>query len=216
VGRHGLLEKDLVLDVAQRLGATLQEKLGCEVVFTRKEDGYLSLEQRAELANQTQADLFVSVHANYSDLASARGVETYYSSFFSPPEAREAEFGESPGVKPVTQARLSGTELKDKVDGSRRLAAAVQRSLFGTLTVANPGIRNRGVREASYVVLTGTEMPSILTEISFVSSPEDETRLQSPAYRQQIAEALYKGISQYVSSAPRVKMASASTKSGGR
>lgn len=215
VGRHGLLEKDLVLDVAKRLGATLEAKLGAEVQYTRKEDTYLSLEQRAELANQDQADLFVSVHANYSDLTSARGVETYYSSFFSPPEAREAEFGDSDAT-PVTHARLSSMQLKDKVEGSRKLAASVQRSLFGTLTAANPGIRNRGVREASYVVLTGTEMPSILTEISFVSSPEDETRLQNPAYRQQIADALYKGIAQYVSSSPRIKMASASAKPSGR
>jgi len=155
------------------------------------------------------------VHANYSDLASARGVETYYSSFFSPPEAREAEFGDS-NATPVTHARLSSMQLKDKVEGSRKLAASVQRSLFGTLTAANPGIRNRGVREASYVVLTGTEMPSILSEISFVSSPEDETRLQNPAYRQQIADALYKGIAQYVSSSPRIKMASASAKPSGR
>jgi len=216
VGRHGLLEKDLVLDVAQRLGATLQAKLGCDIVFTRKDDNYLSLEQRAEMANQIQADLFVSVHANYSDVASARGVETYYSSFFSPPEARESEFGDSTSTKSVTQARLSSLELKDKVEGSRKLAANVQRALFGTLAGASPGIRNRGVREASYVVLTGTEMPSILTEISFVSSPEDETRLQNPAYRQQIAEALYKGIAQYLSSSPRIKIASASAQPSGR
>ena len=216
VGRHGLLEKDLVLDVARRLGSSLQTKLGCDVVFTRKDDTYLSLEQRAELANQAQADLFVSVHANYSDLASARGVETYYSSFFSPPEARELEYGENPNAKPVTQARLSGMELKGKVDGSRKLAADIQHALFGTLSTANPGIRNRGVREASYVVLTGTEMPSILTEISFVSSPEDEARLQNPAYRQEIADALYAGIAQYVASKQRVRLASVSTRPGGR
>jgi len=216
VGRHGLLEKDLVLDVAQRLGVALRAKLGCDVIFTRKDDTYLSLEQRAELANQSQADLFVSVHANYSDLASARGVETYYSSFFSPPEAREAEFGENPGAKPITQARLSGMELKGKVDGSRMLAASVQRALYGTLSNSSPGIRNRGVREASYVVLTGTEMPSILTEISFVSSPEDEARLENPAYRQEIAEALAKGVAQYEASTRHVKVASASSKPTGR
>lgn len=216
VGRHGLLEKDLVLDVAQRLGQALQAKLGCEVIFTRKDDTYLSLEQRAELANQAQADLFVSVHANYSDLASARGVETYYSSFFSPPEAREAEFGEAPTAKPMTQARLSSMELKGKVDGSRMLAADVQRALYGTLSNSNAGIRNRGVREASYVVLTGTEMPSILSEISFVSSPEDEARLENPAYRQEIAEALAKGVAQYEASTRHVKMASASSKPSGR
>jgi N-acetylmuramoyl-L-alanine amidase len=209
VGRHGLLEKDLVLDVAQRLGVLVETRLGGEVIFTRREDNYLSLEQRAELANQEQADLFVSVHANYSDLASARGVETYYSSFFLPPEAREAELRGGPQAQPVSQPKLSSTALKEKVDGSRKLAADVQRALYDSLGANNSGIRNRGVREASYVVLTGTEMPSILAEISFVSSPADEERLKSAVYREQIAEALFTGIAQYHASRHPVKMASA-------
>jgi N-acetylmuramoyl-L-alanine amidase len=210
VGRRGLLEKDLVLDVARRLGALAEKRLGAEVVLTRKDDNYVSLEQRAELANQTQADLFVSVHANYSDVATARGVETYYSSFFSPPEAREAQLGMNASTKPVSGAKLSTVELKEKVDGSRQLASDVQRALYDSLAASNPGIRNRGVREASYVVLAGTEMPAILAEISFVSSPADEERLQSGAYRQQIAEALYNGVAQYLQSRHHVKMASAS------
>jgi N-acetylmuramoyl-L-alanine amidase len=216
VGRHGLLEKDLVLDVAQRLGALVETRLGGEVIFTRRDDNYLSLEQRAELANRAQADLFVSVHANYSDLASARGVETYYSSFFLPPEAREAELHGGPQSQPVSQAKLSSEELKEKVNGSRKLAANVQRALYDSLGANNSGIRNRGVREASYVVLTGTEMPSILAEISFVSSPADEERLKSAAYREQIAEALYAGIAQYHGSRHPLKMASAAGHSSGQ
>jgi N-acetylmuramoyl-L-alanine amidase len=215
VGRHGLLEKDLVLDVARRLGALVETRLGGEVIFTRRDDNYLSLEQRAELANQAQSDLFVSVHANYSDLASARGVETYYSSFFLPPEAREAELRGGPQAQPVSQAKLSSAALKEKVDGSRKLAADVQRALYDSLGANNSGIRNRGVREASYVVLTGTEMPSILAEISFVSSPADEERLKSAAYREQIAEALYTGIAQYHASWHPVKMASAAGRQSG-
>jgi N-acetylmuramoyl-L-alanine amidase len=210
VGRHGLLEKDLVLDVAQRLGKLVETRLGGEVIFTRRDDNYLSLEQRAEVANRAQADLFVSVHANYSELASARGVETYYSSFFLPPEAREAELRGAPQAQPVSQAKLSSAELKEKVDGSRKLAADVQHALFDSLSANNSGIRNRGVREASYVVLTGTEMPSILAEISFVSSPADEERLKSEAYREQIAEALYAGIAQYRATWHPVKMAASS------
>ena len=81
-----LLEKTLVLEVAHRLGSLLENQLGCEVIYTRKDDNYVTLEQRAELANQAKADLFISVHANYSSLISARGVETYYSSFFSAPD----------------------------------------------------------------------------------------------------------------------------------
>jgi N-acetylmuramoyl-L-alanine amidase/GAF domain-containing protein len=211
VGRGGLVEKNLVLEVAERLGGLLQGRLGSEVIFTRKDDNYVPLEQRAELANQAQADLFISVHANYSDLASARGVETYYSSFFSPPQARDAEFRENAKASAVNHPKLSAVELKEKVDDSRKLAASVQRALYGTLAAHNTGIRNRGVREASYMVLTGTEMPSILAEISFVSSPDDEQRLQSTEYRQQIAEALCKGIEQFAATS-HVKIASTASR----
>lgn len=210
VGRDGLLEKNLVLSVAQTLGNLLETQMGSEVIFTRKDDNYVSLEERAEIANRAQADLFVSVHANYSSLTTARGVETYYSSFFSPPEAREIEYRENATATSLTRAKLSGRALKDKVDESKRLAASVQRSLYGKLSSQGRGIRDRGVREASFAVLTGTEMPSILAEISFVSSPTDEQRLENPAYRQQIAEALYKGIEHFATTFHRVKMASAS------
>lgn len=208
VGRAGLLEKNLVLEVARSLGNLLESRLGSEVIFTRKDDNYVPLEQRAEIANRAQADLFISVHANYSSLASARGVETYYSSFFSPPEAREIEYRENATAMAMTQAKLSGRALKDKVDESRKLAASVQRSLYGALASPNTGIRDRGVREASFVVLTGTEMPSILAEISFVSSPADEERLQNASYRQHIAEALYKGIERFAATSHHVKVAS--------
>jgi N-acetylmuramoyl-L-alanine amidase len=216
VGREGLLEKNLVLDVAQSLGILLTSRLGCEVIYTRKDDNYVALEQRAEIANRAQADLFISVHANYSSLSTARGVETYYSSFFSPPEAREIEYRENATATTVTQAKLSGRALKEKVDESKKLAAAVQQALHGTLASGNSAIRNRGVREASFVVLTGTEMPSILAEISFVSSPADEQRLRSATYREQIAEALYKGIEHFATTTRRVKMASAGTQSAGQ
>ena len=216
VGREGLLEKTLVLEVAQRLGSLLENQLGCEVIYTRKDDNYVTLEQRAELANQAQADLFISVHANYSSLVSARGVETYYSSFFSAPEARAIEFRENANAQPVNHTKLTGGQLKAKVAESRNLAASVQRALYGTLAAQNTGIRNRGVKEASFVVLTGTKMPSILAEISFVSSPADEEHLQSADYRQKIAEALYKGVERFAASSHRVKMASASMRSAGQ
>jgi N-acetylmuramoyl-L-alanine amidase len=216
VGREGLLEKNLVLDVAQSLGILLTNRLGCEVIYTRKDDNYVALEQRAEIANRAQADLFISVHANYSSLSTARGVETYYSSFFSPPEAREIEYRENATATAITQAKLSGRALKEKVDESKKLAASVQQALHGTLASGNSAIRNRGVREASFVVLTGTEMPSILAEISFVSSPADEQRLRSATYREQIAEALYKGIERFATTSHRVKMASASTPIAGQ
>ena len=207
VGRKGLLEKDLVLDVTRRLGKLLQARLGSEVIFTRNGDDYLPLDQRADFANQAQADLFVSIHANYSSLASARGVETYYTNTFAPPGSREIEKGDNATVPQLTPVALSAGELHEKINESRRLAASIQRSLYATLAANSPGIRDRGVKDSQFLVLTGTTMPAILTEISFVSSPADERNLQSESYRQQIAEALYKGIARYEAASHRVKMA---------
>jgi len=211
VGRQGLLEKDLVLDVTQRLGKLLEARLGSEVMFTRTGDSYLPLEQRADFANQTQADLFVSVHANYSSSAAARGVETYYTNLFSAPGTREVEKHDDGTFAKLTTVSLSSGGLHEKIEESRRLAASVQRSLYATLAANSPDIRNRGIKDSAFAVLTGTTMPAILTEISFVSSPTDEHNLQSATYRQQIAEALYKGIARYQESAPRAKVAQLQT-----
>lgn len=209
VGRRGLLEKDVVLEIAQRLGKLLESRLGADVILTRDADNYIPLDERAGMANQSQADLFVSVHANYSDLPSARGVETYYTNFFTAPNAKDkdVESRDPDHVKNTNTATLSAAELHDKIEQSRRLAASVQRSLYGTLSVQNPGLRDRGVKEASYVVLTETSMPGILAEVSFVSSPTDEQKLRSDGYREQIAEALYKGIARYAAGSRGVKVA---------
>ncbi len=210
VGRQGLLEKDLVLEIAQRLGKLLESRLGAEVILTRIDDNYIPLDERAGIANQAQADLFISVHANYSDLPSARGVETYYTNLFVSPNAKDLETRQgTPGNKNPVTASLSPVELHDKIEQSRRLAASVQHSLYGTLAAQNPGLRDRGVKEASYVVLTETAMPGILAEVSFVSSPTDEQKLRSDGYREQIAEALYKGIARYAAASRSVKVASA-------
>lgn len=211
-GRKGLLEKDLVLDVVQRLGDLLSKRLNAEVVYTRQDDTYVPLEDRAGIANQAQADLFLSIHANYSDHASARGVETYYTNTFSSINARSRTV-RAPALENVNWGSV---DLREKVLESRRFAASVQRALYGMLAGNSSGIRDRGVKEASYVVLTGATMPAILAEISFVSSPRDEGNLQSAGYRQQIARALYKGVARYGASSHRVKLASTSGKPAGR
>jgi N-acetylmuramoyl-L-alanine amidase len=216
VGRRGLLEKDLVLEIAQRLGKLLETRLGADVIFTRNDDSYIPLDDRAEIANQAQADLFVSVHANYSDLPSARGVETYYTNSFSAPASKESGLKEiaskdaasHAGAAKTVAASLSPAELHERVEQSRRLAASVQRALYGTLVVQNPGLRDRGIKEAGFVVLTESAMPGILAEVSFVSSPTDEQKLRSDGYRERIAEALYRGIARYAASSRGVKMAS--------
>lgn len=209
VGRRGLLEKDVVLEIAQRLGKLLESRLGMEVLYTRQDDNYIPLDERAEIANQSQADLFVSVHANYSDLPSARGVETYYTNFFSAPSAKDLETRAGTGGNAIPTVALSPADLHERIEQSRRLAASVQRSLYGTLSVENPGLRDRGIKEAGFVVLTETSMPGILAEVSFVSSPTDEQRLRSDGYREEIAEALYKGIARYAAASHNVKVASA-------
>jgi N-acetylmuramoyl-L-alanine amidase len=214
VGRKGLLEKDLVLDIVERLGHLVERRLGAEVILTRNDDSYLALEKRAEIANLSQANLFVSVHANYSDYPSARGVETYYTNTYSSVKARTEEADEAAaGLQTINWTNV---DIREKVHESRRVAASVQRALYRMLAAKNPGLRNRGVKEAHYVVLTGTSMPAILAEVSFVSSPTDENNLQSSAYRQQIAQALYEGIAHYEASSRDLKIASAAAKPTGR
>lgn len=212
VGRQGLLEKDLVLEIAQRLGKLLESRLGSDVIYTRQDDNYIPLDNRAEIANDAQADLFISVHANYSDLPSARGVETYYSNFFSPPGVKDSSKDPASTDSQAASSsdpKFSSVDLHDRVEQSRRLAASVQRSLYGTLSVHNPGLRDRGIKEAGFVVLTESAMPGILAEVSFVSSPTDEQKLRSDGYRERIAEALYRGIAHYAVSSKGLKVASA-------
>lgn len=217
VGRRGLLEKDVVLEISERLGKLLESRLGAEVIYTRQDDNYIPLDQRAIVANTAQADLFISVHANYSDTPSARGVETYYTNLFSAPGTKDLSNPTGPKEAAMRSAppknipipTLTSSELHDRIEQSRRLANSVQRSLYGTLSGQNPGLRDRGIKEAGFVVLTESAMPGILAEVSFVSSPTDEQKLRSDGYREQIAEALYKGIARYAANSKGVKMASA-------
>jgi N-acetylmuramoyl-L-alanine amidase len=209
VGRRGLLEKDLVLDIVARLGNLVADRLGGEVIYTRHNDTYISLENRTDLANRSQADMFLSVHANYSDYPSARGVETYYTNTFSSAHAKQ------PGVQ-ETNVDWNNVDVREKAQGSRHFADEVQRELYRALAAKDNAVRNRGVREASYVVLTGTTMPAVLAEVSFVSSPTDEMSLQSASYRQRIAEALYKGVAGYAAGLHRMNLASTAPRPAGQ
>ncbi len=213
VGRKGLMEKDLVLDVVHRLGKLVEDRLGAEVIYTRQDDTYLPLEKRTEIANLAQADLFISVHANYSDDTAARGAETYYTNTYSSVKARtpgaDAENAASENVN------WTNVDIREKVQKSRRFAAAVQQALFGALASQIPDMRNRGVKKASYVVLTGTSMPAILAEVSFVSSPQDEEKLKSSSYRDKIAQGLFKGIARFTTTSRNVNVASTASKHSG-
>jgi N-acetylmuramoyl-L-alanine amidase len=219
IGPNGLEEKDLVLDVSRRLGKLLQGRLGAEVIYTRKDDTFIPLETRTAIANQQSADLFVSVHANSSHDPDARGVETYYLNFTSSPEALEVAARENAvSEKSIHELQdlVKKIALREKIEESHEFASDVQNSLHTGLAVKNPGLRDRGVKKAPFIVLIGANMPSILAEISFVSNPGDEHRLESPDYRQKIAESLYRGIAKYVSGLSGVKVASKIDKDEGQ
>ena len=219
IGPKGLQEKDLVLDVSRRLGRLLTTRLGSEVVYTRSDDTFIPLETRTAIANQEGADLFVSVHANSSRDPDARGVETYYLNFTSSPDALEVAAREN-AVSEKTihelQDLVKKIALKEKIEESQEFASDVESSLHSGLAAKNPGLRDRGVKKAPFIVLIGANMPSILAEISFVSNPGDERKLRTSDYRQRIAESLYRGIAKYVSGLSGVKVASKIEKGEGQ
>jgi N-acetylmuramoyl-L-alanine amidase len=219
IGPNGLLEKDVVLDVSKRLGRLLESRLGAEVIYTRQDDTFIPLETRTAIANRERADLFISIHANSSRDSDARGVETYYLNFTSSPEALEVAARENAvSEKSIHELQdlVKKIALKDKIDESREFAGDVQQSLYGGLALENAGIRNRGIKKAPFIVLIGANMPSILAEISFVSNPTDERKLETPEHRQRIAESLYRGVSKYVSGLSGVKVASKIDKGEGQ
>ncbi|HET7107933.1 MAG TPA: N-acetylmuramoyl-L-alanine amidase [Candidatus Acidoferrum sp.] len=204
IGPTGLMEKDLCLDVALRLGKIIQQKLpGADIVFTRADDTFIPLEDRTRIANEAKADLFISIHANSSPDHGARGIETYYLNMKGSAEAMAVAARENAvsqqGIHDLEEVvkKIARTE---KIDESREFAEDVQDSLSKRIQKATKPVKNRGVRKAPFVVLIGADMPSILTEISFLSNPADEQLLKKPEYRQRVAEGLYQGVSDYLQS----------------
>src|SRR5215472_9550471 len=138
VGPNGLMEKDLVLDVALKLGKLLETKLGAEVVYTRDDDTFIPLETRTAIANKEQADMFISIHANSSSDTSARGVETYYLNFTTSRDALEVAARENAvSEKSIHELQdlVKKIALKEKIEESREFAADVQRSLYAGLSL---------------------------------------------------------------------------------
>jgi N-acetylmuramoyl-L-alanine amidase len=200
LGPGGIEEKDVVLDVALRLGKLLKQRLGADVIYTRDDDTFIPLETRTAIANKAQADLFLSIHANSSPDADARGVETYYLNFTTSADALEVAAREN-AVSDESIHQLSDLvkkiTLQDKIAESREFASDVEGSLYQGLEAGNAGLKDRGVKKAPFVVLIGANMPSILAEISFLTNPQDASELRQGEYRQRIAEALYRGVAKY-------------------
>ena len=206
---HGIAEAELVLDVALRL-ETLLSQQGMDVVLTRRTDDYVSLDERTEIANRESADLFLSIHANASATATARGVETYFLNFALNPQAEavaareNAASGRNMNSLPSI---IKAITLNSKLNESRDFAGSIQRALVRGMRPGNKTIRDLGVKQAPFVVLIGAAMPSVLAEISFVTNRQEARLLKTPAYRQRIAESLLAGILRYQDSLKKVQTA---------
>ncbi len=210
IGPGGYLEKDLVLDVARRVGALIERQLGWEVIYTRSDDTFIPLEQRTAIANDKHADLFLSIHANSSDLRTVAGVETYYLNFTTSKSALDVAARENATSEKTVfelQDLLQKIALRDKVDESREFASRIQTSLYAMSLKSTAHARDRGVRKAPFVVLIGASMPSVLAEIGFISNPRDESMMRRPEYREKIAQALYKGLASYASTLSHFQVA---------
>jgi N-acetylmuramoyl-L-alanine amidase len=205
IGRRGLQEKDLVLDVALRLERLVRQELRTDVLLTRSTDVFVPLEERTAIANQKEADLFVSIHANASRNPTANGIETYYLNFAKSPHAEQVAAREN-AISPATlkdlQNLVKAITLNSKIDESRDLASSIQESMVsgaGEQHEAN----DRGVHTAPFYVLIGANMPAVLAEIAFVTHPEDEKRLKTPQYRELVARSLLRGLRGYLEALDR-------------
>jgi N-acetylmuramoyl-L-alanine amidase len=200
---NGISEADLVLDVAKRLEQLLLKEQNFEIVLTRRANTYVSLEERTELANTSEADLFLSIHANASTAPAARGIETYFLNFANNPEAEAVAARENAGSSKTMRHLpdiVQAIALNNKLDESRDFATMVQATLYQQLRKTNRTLKNLGVKQAPFMVLVGATMPSVLAEVSFMSNRAEAALLKTDRYRQDIAEALMAGILRYQAS----------------
>lgn len=209
VGTTGTREADIALQLALRTARVLEERYGCEVVLSRETDVFVELRDRAALANARDADLFVSIHANAAPGPTAWGIETY--SFDSASDKGAARVARRENAVIRDQRSEDGTAdpllARMLVAGtnalSRRLSAEVQQASVERLRASygDDQIRDLGSKTALFYVLVSTRMPSILFEAGFLSNPDDERRLRTPHYQQEVAEALGMAVDRWFSSA---------------
>lgn len=203
VGKNGLIEKEVTLDIAERLKMLLDEEKGFVVILTRDKDELVPLERRAEIANQNRANLFISIHTNASKKRSAQGYETYFLSAAKSEEARTAAALENSSLR-FEQTSDSNQNLPDLdfilmdlvqnefLAESSDLAYIIQRCLKKELDLSD-----RGVNQAGFVVLNKTYMPAVLVETAFISNPEDEAMLKKDSFRQRIAQSICESIKEF-------------------
>lgn len=207
MAENGLTEKEITLDIALRLRRLLKDA-PFQVLLTRDGDSRISLDKRVAFANERKADLFVSIHVNWMEPHSIRGLETYYVGPTDDPEILELARREN---KDSRYSLSDYRKILEKIyvdarrDDSRNLAHTVQNQLFRSLRPLNPALENRGVKTAPFAVLIGTQMPAVLVEIACLSNDEEAQLLTTETYRENIAVALATSLRGY---ANRVKGAS--------
>jgi N-acetylmuramoyl-L-alanine amidase len=195
-----LPEKQITLDIGHRLRGLLED-VGYEVLLTRVDDRTVALKDRAQFANGSRGDIFISIHVNsLMKHTDSRGIETYYLGATDDPSLKQlaSEENQVSGYSLGDLRRiLDGVYAGVRSDESSRLARSVQDRLYKNLKVSDPHLENWGVKRAPFVVLVGTEMPAILAEVGCISNEQEAAMLARPEYRQKIAEALRDGILAY-------------------
>ena len=197
--QFGLLEKDLTLDLSLRLAEILNE-VGLAATLTRSRDEEVSLADRATIANEARADLFISIHVNWLPDRSARGFETYFLGYSDDPflnRLAATENRDSGFTVADTRSLLEAIYTDVRRTESRRFAQAVQGALFDVLESKNQEVVSRGVMSAPFVVLVATDMPAVLAEVACLSNDHEARLLAIPGYRQQIAQGLADGVLRY-------------------
>jgi N-acetylmuramoyl-L-alanine amidase len=203
IGRSGLQEKTVNLDVALALQKLLRDKGGLDVVLTRESDIDVPLENRTVIANQKRADLFVSIHVNAHRDRKRGGVETFYLNISPDPEVnRLAAVENATSTKNIGEMRgiIQKIVQNSKIHESRALADKIQRNLIRALAKDLPGVQSLGVKGGPFWVLIGGEMPSVLVEISHLSNAREEEKLKTRKYRELAAQGIYEGIMEYIRS----------------
>ncbi len=202
ISRKGQKEKDVTLAVAKELRSLLSAR-GLNVVLTRESDIYIPLENRTVIANQKKADLFISIHANAHRNRKRKGIETFYLNFSPDLQVNEIAAQEN-ATSTKTIGEMSATLQKivqnSKILESRDLAEKIQQNLVKYLSLKHGPVESLGVKGGPFWVLIGGEMPSVLVEISHLSNGEEEAKLRSPVFRQQVAQGICEGIVEYMRS----------------
>ena len=203
IGRTGLTEKAVVLDVALRLRELLQDRLGKKVLMTRATDTFIELDDRAKFANEHKADLFVSIHINSHPSRNVHGIELYHFGIASDRRAMEVAARENGDnidrARDLVDMIKADLALSKRIEESQNLAWETKLAIVNVVGTAY-NLDDHGVKTAPFYVLRYTAMPSILAELSFISNSGDEKLLRASSYRNKMAEALFEGIRNYLNS----------------